>query len=417
MNSLVRVARLSQENPLFASCFFLFATLLAFLTFNHRFSLSTMSETQLSQNSPLGTFSSPFTSTSSGDSGDIEHDRYRMLSKRRRIVNLSFQDVVVEHALCVAGVAVTIVDIADRKFVPFYANDSCKWLTNVFGYRWFKKMPVDNTLSRLSAAITKQRGKATRRSRAVDSSGVLSLWLEVDLPSQSVPFKVANIAWPIHVAAEPDVLSTVLKLIRDDLTRATTSHAPVTPTGRAGATSSKPSPAFSASSVAATCTATTRELEVDADAHPFVNQPGDEASDDEGHSASAIQATTSSELAAESAEEEAGTRQARSSSIWQQVSDVVDAASLPSGVIYAPSVPGFIVRRANFLGGKPTRFRCQKPPQHDGDGDGLDDADDGAYVSAVLSEVRRQRQRAVDFLRASGRSGPSATGTGDNGDA
>jgi hypothetical protein len=355
--------------------------------------MSAMSDEQLTQKSPVSIAlsagccdepalqRSPHSSTSSGEI---------TRSKRQRTTQVFCgPELVVEYALCVAGLAVTIVDIAGEKFVPFYITDTCKWLTNLFGYRWHAKLPANHALKQISAAISNQRGRATRKSRAVDATGAPVLFLEVDIPSLGVPLKVANVVWPVHITADAESLKMVIELLRKDLTvtglqvPVTPSPSPATPTPTARATTRTPSPASASS-----CTAT------DLEAH-------DDAS---GGGSSSNQEDVAS-----------GPPAPRSFAIWQQVYDIVDTASLPQGIVYAASIPGFIVRKASFLGGKATRFRCQKPPQIHSEGDG--EGDDGAYIAAVVSEVRRQRQRAMDFLKSGGRAGPSATATGGPGDA
>lgn len=231
------------------------------------------------------------------------------------------EPICVKQRMCVGLCAIPEVDVAGSNYVAI-GHTMEPFLTAAFGgCRWFARLPTVNLLTEIRDSIESQRGKPTRKLRRVTPDGMPTLEVEVQVRGKTL--KVANILWPIHFPAEVDVIQWVLNELRAEL---------LPKAGAASTACLSPSPSDSPD-----------QAEDAAMAAPPPKAP---------------QERTSKRA------------RPRPKTDWTDCAEEIDSSSLPVGVFFAPSLPGFIVRKrigpdGAASKGKDVKFRFKLPTKTD----------------------------------------------------
>ena len=135
-------------------------------------------------------------------------------SSQRRVRRLA-SEVEVRSQLCVKGLCIPTVDVAGEEYVAFPLR-KCTWLKGVLGgWKGARDLPSTNILTEISEAVKNRRGKPMRQLAIPSASGEAVLQFEISVRGHTL--MVANMAWPVHVAATASAVTTVLNELRKDL--------------------------------------------------------------------------------------------------------------------------------------------------------------------------------------------------------
>ena len=102
------------------------------------------------------------------------------------------------------------------EYIRFLKTDKNPGLLEAIGITTRQCLPDDNVLNRISTFVKKRRGKHKRLTTRVDPKGnIQSGDLEFDLDDCTIA--VANIAWPVHVKADPSMVASLILQLKADV--------------------------------------------------------------------------------------------------------------------------------------------------------------------------------------------------------
>ena len=151
-------------------------------------------------------------------SGSADQEQASMCGREASACKSEVQPLEVGNKFCIMGKVVTVVDVAGSFFVPMsfqaaWMPDACGIASPIF-LKITKQLRKHSVLKEIQDALIMQRGKPQRSLYKVDKDNQPMAQCEITVRDATV--SVANIAWPIHVAAKLGDLMPILLLLRAD---------------------------------------------------------------------------------------------------------------------------------------------------------------------------------------------------------